>query len=164
MKDKNQLLIDEVNGNLAIYLGFILTSILFALASSFFYIVKGSIVLQVMFFANLAVFFYLLFRLYSKTQALIIALRTNIPLSEAEKIANEATSKEIKAGTSNSTWKNILFVTVFVVKMIPLGFFFTYMIIITIIDYIKGNSKASGFIEDFKNSLKKKAAVVVNKD
>ena len=188
MENKNQLLIDEVNSNLAIYLGFILVGVLFALGNQFHF-QRGNILLEVIFWVNLVAFLGLSYYLYGRTQALIMALRKNIPLEEAEAIVkgtaaakyeamnekDKATSEEQArqvmkgdnagaAVTGMSNFGYIWYVTVFAFKMIPLGFFFVYMIIITLIDYIKGNSSASGFIENFTNSLKKKVAVVVNKD
>ena len=187
MEEKNQLIVNEVNAKLAIYLGFVFSATLLAIGNNYNFD-RSNVVLQVIYWVNVIGFFGLLYYLYGRTQALIYALRKNVSIEEAEDIVmdnrvakvDEFSNKqdELRAKTEEkrarsdkigefvssekSDYHLFGHVLWFLIKMVPLAFFFAYMMIVTIIDYIKGNSKPSEFIQNFKNSLRKQAVTATN--
>ena len=180
MEGKNQLIVNEVNAKLAIYLGFVFSATLLAIGNNYHFD-RSNVVLQIIYWVNVIGFFGLLYYLYGRTQALIYALRKNVSIEEAQDIILDkrvakidefrdsqdeldAKTKEKRAqgdkvgefvSSEASTYHLFGHLLWFLIKMVPLAFFFAYMMIVTILDYIKGSSKPSEFIQNFKNSLRR---------
>ena len=144
MEGKNQLIVNEVNSNLALYLAFIVFGILFAIAGEYNYGKYSGGFAQGISWAIIIIFFGLFVYLYRRTKAFILAMRKNISLEEAQEIYAEKRALAAERPGAKSSLSGIwLFwdALVFAVSIFPLGFFFVYMILVTLFDYIKGNSK-----------------------